>query len=212
MSARRLNKEKLLAGFERLDKASLIGGCRLLSRPVDVGVLRSEVDAIPQDQWTGPAGRVGVHAKADAVFLRGYAPTEGEQKPIEDRAILTAMPYANELIHSIGAKPLRCVLARLKAGDSIRSHIDRGPILVRSIRIHVPVITNDEVEMHCNGSAYRMKPGEVWVINNGAQHAAHNFHASEDRVHLICDYLPETDLLALVARGNRGLGSPLPGV
>ncbi|MEM1153181.1 MAG: aspartyl/asparaginyl beta-hydroxylase domain-containing protein, partial [Pseudomonadota bacterium] len=141
-----------------------------------------------------------------------YAPTEGEQKPIEDRAILTSMPYAKELIRSIGAKPLRCVLARLKAGDSIRSHIDRGPILVRSIRIHVPVITNDEVEMHCNGSAYRMKAGEMWVINNGAEHAAHNLHASEDRIHLICDYLPEADLLELVAHGNRRLGSPLPDV
>lgn len=207
MKAKALDKAKLLDGYERLDKALLIGGCRLLDLPVDAERLQREVAAIPTEQWQGASGRVGVHARAHAVFLRGYAPTEGERKPIEDREILASMPYAAELIRSIGTKPLRGVLARLKAGDSIKSHVDRGPILIRSIRIHVPVVTNDQVFMHCNGKAYRMKPGEIWAINNGAEHAAHNRHPKEDRIHLICDYLPEAGLLELLSRGQTQLGS-----
>ncbi len=64
--------------------------------------------------------------------------------------------------------------------------------------------------MICRGLAYQMKPGEAWALNNVAVHAVWNAHPSLARTHLICDFLPDPALLALLARGERNLGRPMP--
>jgi hypothetical protein len=191
-----------------IDKAALLGGCVRLPLTVDGARLAAEVGMIPPEEW-GAAGRVGVHRAAESLFLRGHAPAEG-QKPIEDRPILDTLPYARAIIGTVlPADPLRALLARLPAGAEIRPHVDSGPLLARTIRIHVPVETNERVWMLCDGNAYRMIPGEVWALNNGAEHGVWNRDAERSRTHMICDFLPSPELLALVAKGERGLGIPI---
>ena len=105
-----------LPGQPVLDKVALIGSCARLPLMVDVERLRAEVEALPASFWGTTSGRVGVHRAADAVFLRGHAPAEGDL-PIEDRPALAQLPYVRTLIErSIGGLPLRCLLARLPAG------------------------------------------------------------------------------------------------
>jgi hypothetical protein len=53
---------------------------------VSIERLQAEVAALPESAWAGTGGRVGVHRAAQAIFLRGFAPAEGE-KPIEDREL-----------------------------------------------------------------------------------------------------------------------------
>src|SRR6185295_15233730 len=102
-----------LPGHPTLDKVGLIGACSRLPVRVDVARLQAEVAALPESSWAGTGGRVGVHRAAQAIFLRGFAPAEGE-KPIEDREPLGAMPYIRELITKlIPASAQRCLLARL---------------------------------------------------------------------------------------------------
>ncbi len=200
-----LDKNKLLEGYERLDKQALIGGCVRIDYDIDVARLVSEVTRIPEETWSDSAGRVDVHSKAEAIFLRGYAP-QFSNKPIEDRDVLTMLPYIRSLIKSIGSKPLRCVLAKLKAGDDIDAHADSGQILERTIRVHIPIITSEHVTMFCNHHQYQMKVGEMWIINNGAEHSVNNRDPKLDRIHMICDYLPEPGLLTLLANGEKTLG------
>ena len=102
------------------------------------------------------------------------------------------------------------MLARLPAGASVLPHIDRAPYFSKTLRVHVPVESNDRIWMICGGLAYQMKPGEAWALNNVAMHAVWNAHPSLARIHLICDFLPEPALLALLACGERGLGRPMP--
>jgi Aspartyl/Asparaginyl beta-hydroxylase len=189
-----------------LDKYGLIGGCTRLRVPIDVARLREELDALPPGAWRGTAGRVGVHSPADAIFLRGFAPAEGE-KPIEDREALDALPYIRSVIEmALPAPRLRCLLAKLPAGAGIAPHIDRAPYFAKSIRIHIPIVSNPQVAMMAGGLCYRMIPGEVWALNNSGPHAVWNAHASDARTHLICDYLPNEWLLEVLAHGERGLG------
>lgn len=98
---------------------------------------------------------------------------------------------------------MRCVLAKLRAGQRIPVHVDIGKIIVRTIRIHIPVVTSGQVVMQCNNRRYNMKVGEMWVINNGAEHAVYNNDPVVDRIHMICDYLPEPGLLERLAIGRR---------
>lgn len=197
----------MLEGQPILDKAALIGGCARLPLRIDAERLRAEVDAIPADMWLSRGGRVGVHDAAQAIFLRGHAPYERSPLPIGDREALALVPYARTLVHeSIPAAPMRCLLARLPGGGVIKAHIDQTEYFEKTIRIHVPVITNDEAWMFCLGRSYRMRPGEVWALNNGAPHGVWNGDPQAARTHLICDFLGSPGLLDLLARAERDLG------
>ena len=201
-----------LPGQPVLDKVALIGSCARLPLRVDVERLRAEVEALPASFWGTTSGRVGVHRAADAVFLRGHAPAEGDL-PIEDRPALEHLPYIRTLIErSIGGLPLRSLLARLPAGAAIAPHIDRAPYFAKALRVHVPVESHDRAWMVCAGQSFVMKPGEVWALNNGALHAVWNQHATLARTHLICDFLVTPALLSLLQRAERDLGLAVPEV
>ena len=195
-----------------IDKHAIVGGCVRLPLAVDAQRLRAEVAALPSSLWGTTGGRVGVHRSADALFLRGHAPTEGDL-PIEERAALRFLPYARSIIDQIAAPPLRCLLARLPAGSVIAPHRDdRALYFAKTLRIHGPVESHDLAWMFCGGATYLMQPGEVWSLNNLAVHAVWNAHATLARTHLICDFLPTPALLELHARGERNLGRQLPEV
>jgi hypothetical protein len=196
-----------------LDKHVLVGGCVRLPLTVEAQRLRDEVAQLPASLWGTRGGRVGVHNLAEALFLRGHAPAEGD-KPIDERPALRLLPYVRFIIEElIAAPPLRCLLARLPAGAVVAPHRDdRAPYFAKTLRIHVPVETHEQSWMFCAGATYLMRPGEVWALNNLAVHAVWNAHAALSRTHLICDFLPTPTLLELHARGERGLGRDLPEV
>jgi hypothetical protein len=173
---------------------------------IDAGRLRGEVAALPESSWGTRAGREGVHNVSEALFLRGFAPAEGD-KPIVDRPALDLLPYARYIIEQLlPSPPLRCLLARLPAGASIAPHIDLPPYFAKTLRVHVPVETNPSVHMIAGGLCYSMRAGEVWVLNNSALHAVWNAHPTDSRTHMICDFLPSAPLLDLLRAGERGLG------
>jgi hypothetical protein len=195
-----------IPGAPVIDKARLLGGCVRLPLQVDAQRLEAEVASLPAGHWGGQGGRVGVHRAAEAIFLRGHAPAQGDL-PVDDRPALELLPYVRELItQRIPSQPLRCLLARLPAGGQIAEHIDRGLYFAKSLRVHVPVTSHAQAWMYASGRTYLMRPGEVWVLNNSGMHGVWNAHESLSRTHLICDFLPTPALLELVARGERELG------
>lgn len=201
-----------LPGRSPIDKLRVVGGCVRLPMAIDDERLRREVDAIPPGVWGSRGGRVGVHRVAEAVFLRGHAPAEGDL-PVEDRPPLDALPAVREIIERlVPAAPLRCLLARLPPGAVIAPHIDLAPYFAKTLRLHVPVVSHARAWMTANGRTYVMRPGEAWILNNSARHGVWNDSESVFRTHLICDFLPSAALLDLVARGERDLGEVRPDV
>lgn len=201
-----------LASIQPLDKRALIGGCARLPVRVDAQRLAAEVAALPAALWGSRGGRVGVHSQAEAIFLRGYAPAEGD-KPIEDREPFAELPYLRSIFaEQIRARPLRCLLAKLHGGASIAPHVDKGEYFAKSIRLHLPVTTHDAVAMYSAGRVYRMRAGEVWALDNCDVHGVLNASATESRIHVICDFLSDAPLLELLTRAERGLGAVDPAV
>lgn len=193
-----------------LDKAALVGGCVRLRLHVDARRLRDEVLQLPADVWGSTGGRVGVHRAAEALFLRGHAPAEGDL-PVTDRPVLDRLPYIRSIIEELlAAEPLRCLLARLPADTVIAPHVDRAPYFSKTLRVHIPVETNESVYMVADGLSYSMAEGEVWVLNNSGMHAVWNAHPTRARTHLICDFLPSPALLDSLSTGERGLGVRRP--
>ena len=82
-----------IAGAPLLDKQTLIGGYVRLPVAFDAARFAADIAALPAGLWGTTGGRVGVHRIAEGIFLRGYAPAEGE-RPIEDRPALASLPCA----------------------------------------------------------------------------------------------------------------------
>ena len=195
-----------LPGQPHLDKNLLVGACTRLPLSIDPMRLADEVQSLPASLWGTTGGRVGVHRAADGIFLRGFAPAEGDL-PIEDRPALAHLPYVKEIIHSrIPAAAQRCLLARLPGGAVIAPHIDRAPYFSQTIRLHIAVTTHEQVFMYCAGFSYRMRPGELWALNNSTLHGVLNADKTRERTHLICDFLPTAELQRMLAAGERDLG------
>ena len=83
---------------------------------------------------------------------------------------------------------VRANLVRLQSAGAITEHTDNNFSLVHSHRVHLPIITNAEVGFSVGNETINMKEGELWEINNRRLHTVNNA-GSEDRVHLILDYV-----------------------
>lgn len=85
-----------------------------------------------------------------------------------------------------GAFP-RVMLARMAPGGVIHPHRDTNRAAKWPHKIHVPLVTNDQVTFFIDGVDYHFAPGEAVEVNNMATHAVTN-HGATDRIHLIFEY------------------------
>jgi hypothetical protein len=83
---------------------------------------------------------------------------------------------------------VRVSLVNLVPGGEIAEHRDKNFSLAHSHRIHIPIVTNEDVLFNVNGEVIHMKAGEMYEINNRRNHSVFN-KGSEGRVHLILDWV-----------------------
>jgi hypothetical protein len=81
----------------------------------------------------------------------------------------------------------RIMLAKLTAGAEIALHIDGDVSSVRPHKIHVPIVTNREVEYWGGDEIFHLEKGWSYEVNNRIPHGGKN-GGRTDRVHLIFDY------------------------
>jgi len=104
-----------------------------------------------------------------------------------DTPLLQASPYFQEVLASIDA-PLAAVrLMKLGPGSMIKEHRDHDLAFeYGTIRLHIPVVTNSDVEFYLNGERVVMNPGECWYLRLSDPHAVHN-RGETARVHMVID-------------------------
>jgi hypothetical protein len=83
---------------------------------------------------------------------------------------------------------IRATLVRLKAGSGIDAHRDMNFSLTHSHRVHLPLITNDDVYFTVGNETIHMPEGHLYEVNNRRVHSVQN-NGAEDRVHLILDFV-----------------------
>ena len=85
-----------------------------------------------------------------------------------------------------GAFP-RVMLARMAPGGVIHPHRDENPAAKWPHKIHVPILTNQNVSLYVDGVRYQFAEGEAVEVNNMGLHAVEN-RGLTDRIHLIFEY------------------------
>ena len=91
-------------------------------------------------------------------------------------------------------KVIRCEIIKMDPKSHIGKHTDGGPILHYSRRIHIPIITREEIKFTVMDNEVHMKEGGWYEINNQLPHSVDN-PTETHRVHMIIDILPDDMLL-----------------
>lgn len=81
------------------------------------------------------------------------------------------------------------LLTELGPGRHIARHRDSGPLLERTHRCHLPVVTNPDVTFMIDDIGHHLCAGTAYEVDNMRPHAVANDGATA-RIHLICNILP----------------------
>lgn len=126
----------------------------------------------------------------ETLWLKHFiVPIGGPDEPIKfvPNNSLKKCPYLLSIFNTFQCEVQTFRIHTLDAGASIKPHIDSGYSFEHGkIRIHIPIQTNDKVEILLENEPVKMKEGECWYCNFNVKHEVHN-HSDEARVHLILD-------------------------
>ena len=168
----------------------------------DVEPIKNYIDSF-SDEWfinTSRQDNYYVHKDTNSYFVytANLGWKEGEdfytQTTSNDNDLLKLLePIISDLekIHD-GVRGM-VLLIKLKAGQDIAPHHDSGDYLMLSKRNHIPVVTSDSVFFGVGDEKVKMGTGECWEINNSRLHFVNN-GSKIDRVHLLIDIMPNTEI------------------
>lgn len=124
-----------------------------------------------------------VAGRTDAQALRWA----GWDAQYEKTPILKACPYLEEIVDGFDCPKERVRLLRLEPGKNINTHTDLGDgWAMGKVRLHIPIITHDEVYFYVDDERVIMRPGELWYCDFTHPHRVHN-KSSIGRVHMVLD-------------------------
>ncbi|MGH7945249.1 MAG: tetratricopeptide repeat protein, partial [Opitutaceae bacterium] len=167
-----------------------------LNEHFDVRTLRERVGQFPAERWLESERErlFDVHRDTQALLLvhfEDYQYRKPDYRELYSElrdAIQPVIDYVANYYRNDGFI-VRLILAKLAAGGKIPRHTDAGYSLLNCHRIHLPIVTNEDVVFHVGGEEINMQVGELWEINNATVHGVEN-RGTEDRIHLIVDWMP----------------------
>ncbi len=162
----------------------------------DPARLRDDLLRLESTEWTDHFVKANYEGSWSVIPLRAPAGethvirmiySDPSCREFADTPFLAACPYFQEVLSAIRA-PLGAVrLMKLAAGSVIKEHRDHDLAYeYGAMRLHIPVVTNPDVEFLLNGERAVMNAGECWYLRLSDPHAVAN-RGSEDRVHLVID-------------------------
>jgi quercetin dioxygenase-like cupin family protein len=115
---------------------------------------------------------------------------------------LLAAFYFQEVIASFHCPVTSVRLMKLAQGSSIKEHRDLDlSVACGTVRLHIPITTNPEVEFYVEDERAVMAPGECWYLDATLPHRLANRGAT-DRVHMVLDCVVNDWLRALFQQGG----------
>jgi len=114
--------------------------------------------------------------------ITSFANTEHKNTNLLDRC-----DYFKEIMDWFQCEKEAVRLLRLGPGSEIKEHVDNDTSYEDSFfRIHIPIITNEEVFFYVDKKRVPMKMGECWYANFQLPHSVEN-KSTEPRIHLTLD-------------------------
>ncbi len=97
--------------------------------------------------------------------------------------------YLKEVLSVFKCRLLGVRLLKLAPGALIKEHRDAELYYEKGeIRLHIPIITHEDVEFYLDKERLLLKEGECWYMNFNLPHSVHN-KSKQPRIHLVIDAL-----------------------
>ena len=157
-------------------------------------------------QWTSVA-LMSVGGKSDNI----YALNNNTEEVIYTE-ILNSCDYFKEILDGFLFKKTAVRLLRLAVGAEIKPHKDYClGYEDGSFRLHIPIITNSEVEFILDDTRLIMNEGECWYIDANFTHSVAN-RGNKDRIHFVIDGIRNewTDALFFKEANQEQFIKPVP--
>jgi len=154
--------------------------------------LQKELAICENDLWTPHFNTNRYEGNWTSVSLRSqsglvnditsFANTEHRNTNLLDRC-----DYFKEIMDWFQCEKEAVRLLRLGPGSEIKEHVDNDTSYEDGFfRIHIPIITNEEVFFYVDKKRVPMKMGECWYANFQLPHSVEN-KSTEPRIHLTLD-------------------------
>ena len=166
--------------------------------PLDIQPLLDKVTGMGQEAWGANQYRQNVYSVHEhteslvMIFCNGWPELTVTKEVAWDDLKDIVVPIMQDIIekhYPPGGTIIRAMAAKLKPKSIISPHRDRHQSFVHSHRIHIPLTTNPGVRFMIDGKPHRLQVGQVYEINNQANHSVMN-NGEEDRITFIFDYMP----------------------
>jgi hypothetical protein len=165
---------------------------------VDASALKDAVLAIPESVWdqedAAKPNRFEALDRTRHVVFRFVSGFQ-DWRQSYDRPLWESWRHLLEPVLAQATAPFgyargsypRVMLARMAPGGVIKPHRDANPAAKWPHKVHVPLVTNEDVRFFVDGTSYHFPEGEAVEVNNMGVHAVENA-GTTDRIHLIFEY------------------------
>lgn len=160
----------------------------------DTHLLKSDLQKIIHKNWTDHYNTNDYNGKWTSIALMSvngksdniYALNTGTDEVVYTE-ILDSCTYFKEILDHFLFEKTAVRLLQLAVGAEIKPHKDYClGYEDGSLRLHIPIVTNSEVEFILDGKRLIMNEGECWYIDANFTHSVAN-RGTENRIHLVID-------------------------
>jgi hypothetical protein len=182
----------------------------LIKLPVSLcaDTLAAEVRALPADAWVAHPQKFEGNEYVPLVTPAGLMTNEFAG-PMGPTPFLRQCPYIMEIMAALDCVWGRSRLMGLGPGGSVPEHIDINYYWRTHVRVHIPIITNPDVDFTCGGQTVSMVAGECWLVDTFQSHHVEN-RGTEQRIHLVLDTVGGERLWDLVCAATQTGEPPEP--
>ncbi len=162
----------------------------------DAAALAADLERLRPADWIAHFVTQNYQGDWSVIPLRGPA---GASHPVmmiypdpscaefADTPFLDHCPNIRRSLTRFSCPLLAVRLMKLAAGSRIKEHADYDLDAENgTVRLHIPVVTNDLVDFRLNGTRVALQAGECWYLRLSDPHCVEN-NGDSDRVHLVID-------------------------
>lgn len=159
----------------------------------DVDLLQRDLRTISETSWAPIEYKMNYEGEWTSLTLFGpgeasdpFASAHADSG-LQETEALKHCPYFRSVLDTFKCPLLSVRLLRLAPGAVIHPHSDfKLGYENNNFRVHIPIVTNPDVQFFLGGIERKSEPGECWYMNANVEHSGANY-GDQDRVHLVID-------------------------
>jgi quercetin dioxygenase-like cupin family protein len=142
--------------------------------------------------------------------LENVIPGNSGNELFQDTPLMEQCPYIKEILTNFPCEQKAIRLLKLEPSAVIKEHMDADLCCEQGeARIHIPIITNPQLEFYLDDERVEMLAGSCWYMNFNLPHRINNF-GTTDRVHLVMDIVVNDVIKDMFANVDAGKKKIIP--